>query len=122
MVAAMQREMPFLESLQKSSWVAESIVTGWETYRDAVIWCWQNRRRNSRDEIGDQAMFARSSGVHRPHVSRMLNPRTKAPMDLPPDQLPSFEAFTGWRGVTQYMAHIGRTTVMEQVIAERNVA
>lgn len=26
------------------------------------------------------------------------------------------------RGVAQYMAHIGQTTVMEQVIAERNVA
>lgn len=26
------------------------------------------------------------------------------------------------RGVAQYMAHIGQTTVMEQVIAERNAA
>lgn len=118
----MQREMPFLDALPKSSWVANSIVTGWQTYRDAVVWCWQNRRRNSRDEIGDQSMFARSSGAHRPHVSRMLNPGTKAPMDLPPDLAPSFEAFTGWRGLTQYMAKIGHTTVMEQVIAERNAA
>lgn len=52
----------------------------------------------------------------------MLNQHTKAPMDLPPDLIPSFEAFTGWRGITQYMAGIGNTTVMEQVIAEMAAA
>ncbi|MCP4615983.1 MAG: hypothetical protein GY844_06065 [Bradyrhizobium sp.] len=122
MGVAMQREMPFLEALPRAKWVPDVVVKGWASYRDAVVWCWQNRRRNSRDEIGDQSMFARSSGAHRPHVSRMLNPHTKSPMDLPPDLTPSFEAFSGWRGITQYMAHIGHTTVMEQVIAERNAA
>lgn len=118
----MQREMPFMQSLPKAAWVPSEVVTGWKTYRDAVIWCWLNRARNSRDDIGDQAMFSRASGAHRPHVSRMLNQHTKAPMDLPPDLIPSFEAFTGWRGITQYLAGIGNTTVMEQVIAERAAA
>jgi len=118
----MQREMPFLESLPKAAWVPSAIVTGWTDYRSAVIWCWLNRARNSRCEIGDQAMFARASGAHRPHVSRYFNRGTKAPMDLPPDLVPSFEAFTGWRGITQYMAGIGNTTVMEQVIAQRAAA
>lgn len=97
----MQREMPFLESLPKAAWVPSAVVTGWATYRDAVLWCWLNRARNSRSEIGglNPFSFRACSGL-----------------------VPSFEAFTGWRGVTQYMAGIGNTTVMEQVIAQRAAA
>ena len=118
----MQREMPFLESLPKASYVRDAVVTGWETYRDAVLWCWANRSRNSRDEIGDQAMFARAADMHSPHVSRCVRPCSKAPMDLPPDYLAAFEAFTGWRGVSQYLARRGQLTLMEQVIAQRAAA
>lgn len=118
----MQREMPFLESLPKAQWVPDSIVTGWETYREAVLWCWTNRSRNSRNEIGDQAMFARAADMHSPHVCRCVREQSKAPMDLPPDYIAAFEAFTGWRGVSQYLSLQGRLTLMEQVIAQRAAA
>jgi hypothetical protein len=119
MTAPIQREMPFLESLQKAEWVSVSEVTGWNTYRDSVMWCWDNRKRNSRDSVGDQRVFASRYGCHAPHVSRWLNPRTKAPMDLPADLIPAFESFCGWRGVTQYLASKAFITPMEEVIARR---
>lgn len=115
----MQREMPFLEALRNAEWVGDSEVTGWDSYRSAVLWCWEHRKRNSRDAAGDQSMFARASGAHAPHVSRWLNPHTRAPMDLPADLIPEFEAFCGWRGVTQYLAHKAQITPMEEVIARR---
>lgn len=115
----MQREMPWFQPLANAEFAPDSAVTGWKTYRDAVMWCWQNRPHRGMNEPDDQAMFARHVGMHAPHMSRCVNPRTKAPMKLDPDLVPAFEAYTGWRGITQYMTKIGKTTLMEEVIARR---
>jgi len=115
-----QREMPLLQPLVNAEWVPLSVITGWETYRDAVLWCWTNRRvHHGKCEPDDQALFARSSGMHAPHASRCFNSKTKSPMSLPPGLIPAFESFTGWRGVTQFQAMQSRVTLMEQVIAQR---
>lgn len=115
----MQREMPFFQPLGKAEWAPDSDVTGWKSYRDAVLWCWENRPHRGMNEPDDQAMFARHAGVHAPHMSRYVNRRTKAPMDLKPDLIPAFEAYTGWRGITQYLARHAKATLMEEVIARR---
>lgn len=118
----MQREMTFFEPLENAEFVPDSIVTGWTSVRDAVIWCWENRKRNSRSEPDDQAMFARNAGFHAPHMSRCVNRRTKAPMDMAQKHWNEFEAFTGWRGLNQYVAKSSGLTLMEQVISERKAA
>lgn len=118
----MQREMPYLTPLANAQWVPASIVTGWSSYRDAVLWCWANRPRRGMNDPDDQSTFARNAGVHAPHMCRFVSGHTKAPMDLRPDLIPTFEAYTGWRGITQYLSIASGVTVMEQVISERKAA
>lgn len=117
-----QREMPFPYGLPALRWVCEEDVKQWSSWRDAVIWCWENRPHKS-GEHGDQIMFRhfaqRMFGLrcHAPHTTRWLRPTTKAPMDLPPDMAPALEAFTGWRGLTQYMTRRLKVNAMEELQA-----
>ena len=117
-----QREMPFPYGLPVSRWVEGGVVGTWQSWRDAVIWCWDNRPHKSR-EHGDQIMFRhfaqRMFGLrcHAPHISRWLNADSKAPMDLPIDLAPALEAFTGWRGLTQYMTRRLKVNAMEELQA-----
>ena len=115
-----QREIVVLSGTKPARWLSETDVRALESYREAVIWCWKNRPRRGLNEPDDQAMFARLAGVHAPHMSRYVCLTTKAPMDLKPDLIPEFEAYTGWRGITQYLAHKAGITVMEHVIAVRS--
>lgn len=120
-----QREMAFLYPLPKAEWVEPAMVKQWASWRDAVLWCWEHRPDRGQNETGDQTMFRqfakRQYGLdcHAPHISRWLNRRTKAPMDMPVDLKPAFENFTGWRGLTQYVARIGGVTIFEEVQAWR---
>jgi len=72
--------------------------------------------------VPSDTVFARNFGVHAPHMSRFVNPDSKAPMELHPDLIPDFESYTGWRGITQYLARISKVTLMEQVIEARRTA
>lgn len=118
-----QTEFFFPYTLKQSQWVEPSVVRAWGTWRDAVLWCWSNRVHGSGNDDGDQAAFrlfcARTYKirVHAPHVSRWFNPKTKAPMDMPPDLVAAFESFTGWRGLTQRFNRTAQTTCLEEVQA-----
>lgn len=114
-----QREIPIFGILSAARWVPAETVAGWASYREAVVWCWANRPARGLNEPMDQALFASNCNVHAPHMSRYVSAHSKAPMDLKPDLISDFEAYTGWRGVTQYLAKQGRITPMEQVIAEK---
>lgn len=121
-----QREIPLLAELVKAKYVEPEIVKAWATYRDAVVWCWSNQRFHAgKDERRDkriQRLFADEAGVHPSHMSRFVKADSHAPMNLTPDVIPEFEAFTGWRGVSQWLAMQGQQTLMEQVIQERAAA
>ena len=114
-----QREMPFFMATAPARFAPPVLVDAFATYRDAVVWCWENRPQRGKNEPDDQALFARNAGVHAPHMTRFVSKRTKAPMDLRPDLINEFEAYTGWRGVTQYLAKRSNVTLMEEVIARR---
>lgn len=118
-----QREMPFFQSVGGvTKFVPIETVRSWTCYRDAVIWCWENRPRRGMNEPDDQAMFSRMSGVHAPHMSRFVRVNSKAPMDMKADLIPALEAYTGWYGVTQYIAMHSSVTIMEEIIEQRRVA
>lgn len=117
-----QREIPVLSRAMPSKWLSDADVRAFESYREVVIWCWKNRPRRGLNDPDDQAMFARLAGVHAPHMSRYVSLNSSAPMDLKPDLIPEFEAYTGWRGITQYLAHKAGITVMEHVIAKQMTA
>lgn len=118
-----QREMPFPFAVPAAEWVDQSTVKQWATWREAVLWCWKNRPHRGMNEAGDQATFRHYCGsvygiqVHAPHVSRWVNPHTKAPMDLPPDLVAAFESFTGHHGLTQWFARAAHVTVFEEIKA-----
>lgn len=118
-----QREMPFPTAIPSPVWAPEEEVRRWASFRDAVLWCWENRPNRHSTELGDQAMFRqmcqRHFGLdcHAPHISRWVNPRTKAPMNLPQDLEAAFETFTGWRGLTQWHARSKAVTVLEEMQA-----
>lgn len=124
----MQREIFIPYDLPALQWVDNETVKSWKTWREAVIWCWENRPNATQDEIGDQTTFRLfafkfyEKKMHAPHISRWFNKKTKAPMDMPQDLAHSLEGFTGWRGVSQWLAMQGQQTLMEQVIQERSVA
>lgn len=117
-----QREMPFLLALPSAKFAPAEVVDSFGSYRDAVMWCWNNRPSRGKNEPDDQAMFARNACLHAPHMSRCVNKRTKAPMDLRPDLIYSLEAYTGWRAITQYLARHSHVTLMEEVIEQRKSA
>lgn len=118
-----QREMPFFMKTEPARFVDSETVSGWTCYRDAVVWCWANRPKDKgMNDQDDQATFARRSGAYTSHMSRFVSPSSKAPMELRPDLIPSFEAYTGWRGVTQYLAKQSSVTLMEEVIEQRRAA
>jgi hypothetical protein len=104
----------------KPQFVPQSVVDGFTSYRDAVLWCWKNRKASTNDEKLDQSLCANKIGLYTPHMSRCVDPNSKAPMNLPPDLAAAFEGYTGWNAIIQYIAKIARMTIVEQIIAERN--
>lgn len=117
-----QRELALLAELPRAKYVPVETVKTWAAYRDAVVWCWSNQRFHMGQDKRRQLLFADAAGVHPPHMSRCVKPDSFAPMNLTPDVIPEFEAFTGWRGVSQWLAMQGQQTLMEQVIQERSAA
>lgn len=117
-----QREMPFFIRLDAAKYAQASIVESFDTYRDAVLWCWENRPHRGKNEPQDQSLFASNYGVHAPHMSRFVSRFSKAPMDLHPDLIQAFEGYTGWRAITQYIARKSQVTLMEEVIEQRKSA
>lgn len=118
-----QSEFFFPRAVAKPQWVDVETVKAWGTWRDAVLWCWEHRPHRGMNESGDQSTFRHfcerdyKVRVHAPHVSRWVNPATKAPMDLPPDLVSAFEEFTGWRGLTQFFNRKAKATVLEEMQA-----
>jgi hypothetical protein len=114
-----QREMSFFASLQPPKFAPKSVIDSFASYRDAVIWCWENRVNTGAGEKADQAMYANRAGLQTPKMSRYVKRDSHAPMKLDPDYLDSFEAFCGWSAVSQFLAKRKQLTFMEQVLEER---
>jgi hypothetical protein len=114
-----QAEMPWFQVLPKIGFVSDEVVRTWTCKRDAVAWCWANRPKRGMNEPDDQSMCARFVGMHAPHMSRCLNQRTRAPMDMQSQYVKLFEQYTGWRGISQFEMRDRGLTIMEEVIAQR---
>jgi hypothetical protein len=118
-----QIEMPWLQALNGAKWVDQEIVDSWQSYRDAVIWCWENRPKNKgMNEPHDQSMCAHQCGIYPSHFSRSVRRDSKAPMDLDYDCAGPFQAYTGWRGIDQYMAKRHNLTLFEEIKDKRRAA
>jgi hypothetical protein len=120
--------MPFVAEVSRKAqrpdpqFADKSVVEGFKSYRDAVIWVWKNRKSKTDKEAYDQAICAREIGLHAPHMSRCVNCDTLAPMNLSPDHVKAFQEYCGWYAVSQYIARTTQFTLMEEVIEERRNA
>lgn len=115
-----QMEMPFLVDLPKAVYVGQETIDSFCTYRDAVIWAWENRRKGKGlSSPKDQALFCHHTGYTPSHLSRAINANTKSPMDLKADYIAAFDAYVGNRAVTQFLNRITRSTSMEEFQARR---
>lgn len=117
-----QKEMPWFQMLPKLEFVSDDIVRTWSTKREAVQWCWANRPKRGLNEPDDQSLCARFVGMHVPHMSRCLNVKTKAPMDMQSQYVKLFELYTGWRGVSQFEMRDRGLTIVEELLAQRAAA
>ena len=118
-----QREIPAFAVYPAPRWVDPEVVKAWQSYRDAVLWCWENQLHHVGNyEQARQTAFANRAGLHAPHASRCLRRDSKAPMLLPDRCVNAFESFTGWRGVRQWQLRDADLTAMEQVIEQRRAA
>ena len=114
-----QREIPIMSEVTPPQFAPASVIESFTSYRDAVIWCWENRPCHGMKEALDQALCAKVIGLYAPHMSRCLNRNSKAPMKLDPDYLRDFEAYTGWKAASQFIAARSCMTILEQVISEQ---
>lgn len=115
--------MGFFKALQPPKFALPHVITEFTCYRDAVIWCWENRQNTGAGEKVDQALCANFLGLPTSHMSRCLNREAKAPMNLNPDLVADFEAFTGWKAITQFIASKAQVTFIEEMqalLAQRN--
>ncbi|EJN06462.1 hypothetical protein [Herbaspirillum sp. YR522] len=111
--------MGFFKGLQKPRWAPQSVVSQFASYRDAVIWCWENRLNHGAGEKVDQAICANAIGLPTPQMSRCVKKDSHAPMCLPAEYLADFEAFCGWRAASLFLASRMQLTFLEQVMEER---
>lgn len=107
--------MPWRDSLTPPQFAPKYAIDSFESYRDAVIWCWENREKQGAGKKMDQALCADRIGMYAPHFSRCVDPDSKAPMNLPPDLIPLFEAYTGWRAISQFLAAKAQMTYVEEM-------
>lgn len=95
-------------------------VAACKTFREAVRLAWEHRTRPNMT----QRSLAEECGLYPPHVSSYLHPdaldaKRRPRLDLPADRIDAFEAAVGNHAIRQYLNHLGRLTIMEEVIAQR---
>lgn len=117
-----QREMFFPRVLKQPIRAPQKVIDSFASYRDAVVWCWQNRVDTGCGEKVDQSICANELGIHTPHMSRYVKPDSKAPMKLDPDYIRAFEAYTGWKAITQWNCKTSDIHPMEWVLEDQRAA
>lgn len=117
--------MPFVAEVRKPEprpapeFADKQVVHGFKSYREAVLWVWENRKSRRFKEAYDQSVCASEIDLYASHMSRCVNPDAAAPMNLSPDHLKKFQEYCGWHAVSQYLAHTAQFTLMEEIIQER---
>ncbi|WP_419342775.1 XRE family transcriptional regulator [Achromobacter sp. PD1] len=109
-----------LQGAATGRFVPEAQIRACQTYRAAVLLAWENRSR----KWLTQRALAEECGLYAPHVSSYLHPepldaKSRPRLDLPADCIDAFEEAVGNHAIRQYLNHLGRLTIMEEVIAQR---
>lgn len=97
-----------------------STIAECKTFRDAVRLAWEYRLRRNMT----QRALAEECDLYPPHVSSYLHAepldeRKRPRLNLPADRIDAFEEAVGNHAIRQYLNHLGRLTIMEEIIAQR---
>ena len=97
-----------------------STIAACKTFREAVRLAWDNRTRKNMT----QRTLAEECDLYPPHVSSYLHAdpmdeKNRPRLNLPADRIDAFEEAVGNHAIRQYLNHLGRLTIMEEVIAQR---
>lgn len=115
----MQRELALLGRIDQASIVPPSVIASIKTYREAVRWCWVNRRAKGMKVVD----LGRDHGFNRQHAGDYLNDDDKPDRrNLPPERIADFENVCGNCVITQWLASRQKLTVLEEIQAERLAA
>ena len=92
-------------------------------YREAVRLAWERRQPRGMT----MRTLAELCGMYPQHVSSYLHEDPLLPsgaprLNLPADKIAAFEAAVGNYAVSQYLNHLGRLTIMQEVIAAQRAA
>lgn len=107
--------------LDAPSVVPPSLIAQIRSYREAVRFCWANRRRTKMTK----AMLAEEAGLYAPHVTCYLadpQQQRKHKRDLPGDDIERFQLVCGNTAISQWLALRAQLTVLEELQAERAAA
>lgn len=93
------------------------------TYRQAVRLAWDMRQPRGMT----MRTLAELCGMYPQHVSSYLHEDPLLPsgaprLNLPAEKINAFEAAVGNYAVSQYLNHLGRLTIMQEVIAAQRAA
>lgn len=93
------------------------------TYRQAVRLAWDMRQPRGMT----MRTLAELCGMYPQHVSSYLHedqflPSGAPRLNLPAEKINAFEAAVGNYAVSQYLNHLGRLTIMQEVIAAQRAA
>lgn len=100
--------------------LSPSTVAACKSFREAVRLAWEHRIRPNMT----QRSLAEECDLYAPHVSSYLHPepfdeKNRPRLNLPADRIDAFEEAVGNHAIRQYLNHLGRLTIMEEVIAQR---
>jgi hypothetical protein len=106
-----------------SVFVPDALVNECKSFRDACHLAWTYR---SRKNLTFSHLVVEIDGLYASHASEYFaaNPvssKGKQLRDLPAKHVAAVEAQLGNRAISQYMARVGRLTLLEEVIAARTV-
>lgn len=107
--------------LDAPSVVPPGVIARIHSYREAVRFCWANRRRSKMTK----AMLAEEAGLYPPHVTCYLaDPALlrKHKRDLPGESIAAFQRVCGNTAISQWLALQAQLTVLEELQAERAAA
>ena len=94
----MQYQLPLMCVLDGPKRVDASIVEGWKSVHDALIWAFENR---SNKTVKTKVWMAQNMKMRTQHVTRLLSLRD---LKVDPIQGHVWDCLTGWTAIDQYVA------------------
>ena len=113
----LQLPLPMITHYSGPRIVAQEVLAGIRSYRDAVRTCHRLRTRKNLS----LRLLAEEAGLYPSHVSDYLSEHATK-RELPAKHIAAFEVACGNRVISQWMARQANLTILEQYIEQQRMA